>query len=112
MYQSRTRGLGWLDNAMTPGIHARDTRSSHTQVQTNQRGLKFHQGLDTLHAPVSFLARMRTRAGVESDTRPRLAVLVDDPEYGQRLELDRSVLPKNGLRNRSPVPKRNPSSGR
>jgi hypothetical protein len=74
--------------------------------------LSFIISLDTLHAPVSFLARMRTRAGVESDTRPRLAVFVDDPEYGQRLEFDRSVLPKNGLRNRSPVPKRNPSSGR
>jgi hypothetical protein len=57
--------------------------------------LSFIISLDTLHAPVSFLARMRTRAGVESDTRPRLAVLVGDPEYGQRLELDRSVLPKN-----------------
>jgi hypothetical protein len=74
--------------------------------------LSFIRSLNTLHAPVSFLARMRTRVGVESDTHPRLAVLVDDPEYGQRLELDRSVLPKNGLRNRSPVPKRNPSSGR
>jgi hypothetical protein len=51
--------------------------------------LSFIISLDTLHAPVSFLARMRTRAGVESDSRPRFAVLVDDPEYGQLLELDR-----------------------